>query len=127
MNINEFSHDFRMNKNAFSHDFRMNVSADTHEDTRIFTTFKFVFLVLKFMLTPNRALEPSWRSNCLTDWAEGFTVRGPMLGRSNKLLCSPKRPDRLLGAHLPSCAVATSDRVPGSKANIATRPFSCRR
>jgi len=116
---------FHVNINEFSHDFHMNISADTHEYTRMFTIFKFVFLVLQFMLTPNRTLEPLWRSHCLTDWAEGFTVQGPMLGRSNKLLCSPKRPDRLLGAHLPSYAVATGDRVPGSKAaSVRTSPLA---
>jgi len=48
-----------------------------------------------------------------------------MLGRSNRLLSFPKRPDRLFGAHLPSYAVATGDRVPGSKAaTVGTSPLA---
>ena len=114
-----------MNIDAFSHDFHISISAYSHEYTRIFTIFKFVLLLLQFMLPPNRTLEPLWRSQCLTDWAEGFTVRGPMLGSSNRLLSSPKRPDRLLGAHLPSYPVATGDRVLSSKAaSVRTSPLA---
>jgi len=103
----------------------MDISAYSRECTRIFTIFKFVLLVLQFMLTSNSTLGPSWRSHCLTDWTECFTVRGPMLVTSNKPLSSPKRPDRLLGARILSYAVATGVHVPGSKAaSVRTSPLA---